>query len=655
MRSRFSLPSHLRYLLGVTSVLLVVFTMFRSVLVFLTREGWTGDTASLLLPALGMGLRFDMVIAAYLLLLPFLLLSVTELVGWRPRVLTASLNWYFGTLGILAFLICAADLPFYAHFNTRLTVDSLQWIDSPLFVLGMIVEDPSYLPFLIGFLVLSILWVLFLARWRTRHLPAWTGRRTPDTRWSRHLPLALLGALLLLAGARGRLDEKSPIRWGTAFFSSSPLANQTGLNPVYTLVQSWRDSRKYASLSLISEAKAWEIMREELRVPASSLDNPLGRHVVPEEPARGWNLVLVIMENMSAAKMEWGGNRDRLTPRLDSLARSGLLFTRMFSTGTHTYNGVYSTLFGLPSLLHIHPMKDIASMQRFGGLAWTLRNAGYSTMYFTTHDEQFDNIGGFLSANGFDRVVSKKDYPSSRVESTLGVPDHALFELALPELRNAAASGRPFFATLLTASDHSPYVLPTDIPFRPRHADLPRAMVEYADWSLGHFMDLVRREPWSANTLFAFVADHGTNFGGPYDITLSFHTIPFIVLVPGTAPARLEGLASQMDVGPTLLGLLRQPWINTTMGIDLLAESRRHVVFCEDRTMACLDSSLLYIRRPDGRESLHEWKSLSPENLLPRRSDRAATLRAVTLATFQSAQGLIRRHLVAPVSPPRTR
>ena len=103
---------------------------------------------------------------------------------------------------------------------------------------------------------------------------------------------------------------------------------------------------------------------------------------------------------MSAAKMGRYGSKDNLTPSLDSLALQGLCFDNIYTAGIHTYNGVFGTLFSFPALAMQHPMKA-SNMLKYNGIAATLKQYDYQTVYFTTHDGQFDNVEGFLYHNSF--------------------------------------------------------------------------------------------------------------------------------------------------------------------------------------------------------------------------------------------------------------
>ncbi|NIW79842.1 MAG: sulfatase-like hydrolase/transferase, partial [Calditrichae bacterium] len=94
-----------------------------------------------------------------------------------------------------------------------------------------------------------------------------------------------------------------------------------------------------------------------LNIPESaSYQSPIARKIEPVESPRYENVILVLMENMSAGKMGIFGNPAHLTPHLDSLAtHQSYFFNNFYSSGIHTFTGIYSTLFGFPPLLSKHP------------------------------------------------------------------------------------------------------------------------------------------------------------------------------------------------------------------------------------------------------------------------------------------------------------
>lgn len=123
--------------------------------------------------------------------------------------------------------------------------------------------------------------------------------------------------------------------------------------------------------------------------------------------------------------------------------------------------------------------------------------------------------------------------------------------------------------------------------------------MEYADWAVGEFMKAAAREPWFKNTIFVFLGDHGKKLGADgYEVEESFNHIPLIIYNSGLPTEERLDFAGQIDVGPTLLGLLRLPYVQRNFGIDLLRERRDMMFYCADEVMCARDANHLYIYNP---------------------------------------------------------
>jgi phosphoglycerol transferase MdoB-like AlkP superfamily enzyme len=639
------------HLLGIYLLSMGIFTLFRLLLLSYHILGGGGadlGTAkwSLVGKALWMGVRFDTVISCYILFFPVVIGTVLL---WLGRLTPLLLRIGYALLAMLfsmSFLLCAIDIPFFNHFFTRLNSSLFMWIDSPGMVLGMVFTEPRFVVFLFVFIVLTGVYVFLLGRIRRSHLLCLPCKR----RWTPNL-LLWTGAGLLLwgvmfLGIRGRIAKKSPIRVGTAYFSNNPFINQLGLNPVFTFMRSCMDAQNDANrrLTWLSDDEALARMAELLHHD-TALDSisPIARRLTPHPLAEGYNLVLIIMEGLSAEKMARFGNPDGLTPFLDSLAGESYFFSNVYSAGIHTHNGIYSVLFGHPALMSKHSMMQYFS-DKMAGLPNILHQNGYQTAFFIPHDDQFDNVNGFLSSNDVSRVISQKDYPAREVRSAMGVTDEFMFRFSIPVLNEMAGHDAPFFAAMMTASDHTPYVLPDDVGFTPRHRELPKQMTEFADWSLGRFMEYASRQSWYARTVFAFIADHGCVIGNSlYDISLTYHHIPFVIYVPGLRPKEFATLGMQVDVTPTLASLLGINCINNTFGIDLLNDTRRHVVFSSDYTLACLTDSLLFLYNKDLPDKLYRYREKDATNCRDAHSGVSDEMKRLAFSWLQTSQWMIER------------
>jgi phosphoglycerol transferase MdoB-like AlkP superfamily enzyme len=225
-----------------------------------------------------------------------------------------------------------------------------------------------------------------------------------------------------------------------------------------------------------------------------------------------------------------------------------------------------------------------------------------------------------------------------------GVSDHIMFERAVQEFSELSENGRSFFSAIVTTSNHGPYVIPAGIPFKPKANPIERQAVEYSDWAIGYFMKLASRQPWFDSTVFIFTADHGANVGlNKFDIPLSFHHIPFIVYCPLIikSPLADKKLGGQIDIFPTVMGILNQSYINNTFGINLMKDSRPYIYFTEDNKMACLNDTFLYVYSKDKSEQLYLMSNSDAVNIIGKNREKAALMKTYMFSMLQTSQWMI--------------
>ncbi|MFK8101699.1 MAG: LTA synthase family protein [Saprospiraceae bacterium] len=598
---------------------------------------------SLLGKAFFMGLRFDTVISGYLLILPAVLLSIFSVMKKDTALCYRLLSYFLAILYMIAFVFCSIDVPFFNQFFSRLTVAALNWADTPGFILKMVLQEFSYWWICIpGFLLLFFFW------WRLRKIYQDTISLPQRYNWPILLGSSLVVLLLLGMGIRGRLEIKSPIRVGTAYFSNYAFPNQLGLNPVFTFIRSYLNAQKSEnqSIQLMDNQAAIAAAQQYLQVSVQdSFQSPIARQILPDSLAKKHNVVIVMMESMSAAKMERYGNPHQLTPFLDSLATQAYSFDNIYTAGIHTFNGIYSTLFSYPALRKQHPMKGVEMLQ-YHGIASALKQHDYQTIFFTTHDEQFDNVGGFLSANDFEQIISAKDYPADKIKSTLGVPDDYLFEFAVPKLNTLHAKGQPFLAAFMTTSDHGPYIVPPY--FKGKQSDIRKEIVEYADWSIRKFLRLAQAQAWFDNTIFVFVADHGTSMQNKYDLPLNYHHSPLIFYAPKLFPTKktFQQVGGQIDIFPSVMGLLQLPYVNNTLGVDLFKTQRPFIYFSADNKYGVLDQEHFLVVRESGGNALYKYRQGDAQNYLDSLPQLVDSMHHYGKAMFQTTQWMIDKKLV---------
>ena len=399
------------YLLGI-----VYFTVFRLVetWAFLSNSADPIEMKGLFGYALYTGWRFDTLICCYILALPLLMMLIGEFTRWRARWWYKVAHYFINVCFTACFFACAADIPYFCYFYSRLDVVSLTWGDTPGMVVSMIFGELEYVLALLAFVAVAVSWWFatraVFRRVLDKPLLRAEGPVEPAPLYVT-IPLAMVLIFALFVGMRGRLARKSPLRVGSASFCDVPFLNQIGLNPAFTFMKSVEEVNKSRNqpVQLVSEEEAEAVYKEQLTMPMDSL-LAQSAVVLPE----GTNVVLIIMESMATEKTCLTVNSFTMTRCLDSLMDGGRIYTNAWSAGVHTYNGIYSSLYGHPAIMARHMMKG-SSIFRMCGLPQTLQAMGYQTAYFMPHDADFDNMRGFLYNNGVSEVYGQSEYDPDEV------------------------------------------------------------------------------------------------------------------------------------------------------------------------------------------------------------------------------------------------
>ena len=623
-------------------LLIAIYFAFRVALLLLNLNRVGETTAWEVIQAFIMGVRFDIVSIGYVISAPTVILAIFSFFGRKSRLFEQIYTWFLTICFTITFGICAADIPYFDQFFDRFNITAFEWMATgdSAFVFKMIWEEPTYILMMLPVLACGFVFWFFANRIMKRS----TGWESVG--YVRYSICTLLMGGLIFLGMRGRVNEKSPIMVGTAYFCNNAMLNQLGLNPNFTLARSWLDSKDpdNKKVRFMPDDEAIALVQQNLGIENPDPEFPIARiedfSTTPIGSGRNdgeYNVIVVIMEGMSYNKTAHGGNTRNLTPFLDELMDKSLSFSNCYTSGTHTYCGIYTTFVSYPVIFRNQALKRIPVLQ-YDCIAATLQKNGYQTAYFTTHDKEFDNVAGFLSLNGVERIVSQADYPMSEVKTTLGVPDDFMFRFSMDVYDEMYANGKPFFAAMMTASDHGPFYIPDY--FEPRSEEIKYQITEYADWSLRRFIELASEKPWFDNTLFVFVADHGAALDTDYSIPLSYFHSPLVFYMPKHMQAvENECIASQMDVFPTVMGVLGKSYVNNTFGIDLLNENRRYAYFMGDDKYGVLDSEWLLINKPaDDQVGLYRYVEKEKKNYISEYPEMAEEMRKYGESAWQVSE-----------------
>jgi hypothetical protein len=410
---------------------------------------------------------------------------------------------------------------------------------------------------ILGAPILYLLTMRPLRRTRVRALPLWTA--------------LLLTLVPLLAPANGWRMATSQFRLRKV--EPVPIAFAVDV------AQGYRDLQAPSDLTagVAAYRRAWlaRSADPDWRFPDPELPYlrvPTG--TAPAEPGRRWNVIYLQLESLRG--MEAGHLRPGLnpspTPYLDRLARSpdSAVWTRALSFGMPSINGLFATHCSIapPSQRYISALTHV----RFLCLPELLRARGYRAEMFHAADTDWDNSSPWL-ARWYDRLWR---YPDE------GMRDRAVFRRAAERIRALGRSGRPFLATLVSATNHTPFTsveTSTDIAGQASPAERIRNTTRYTDMAVGELIESLRGEPWFARTLVVVTGDHGFNVGehdqvpGQHNLYRESLWVPLIVAGPHPRlPHGAQGgIVSQLDLAPTLADLLGLRVANPWQGHSLLA------------------------------------------------------------------------------------
>jgi phosphoglycerol transferase MdoB-like AlkP superfamily enzyme len=627
---RNGLHQHLLFTLLSAVLLIVLYSLLRLALLVYNHELIGETTANDLLEAFGNGLRFD------LRLVTFALAPLILVIG--SRRLMAARTWQLTWLSVVASLtlfLGVLELDFYREFHQRLNALVFQYLgEDPSTVLSMLWHGFPVGRYLIAWAVAS--WLLFKALQAIHRLAPPADPRlsaAAGERWYWRICVFTLCLLLAVLAVRGTLRQGPPLRWGDASTTESVFANQLGLNGTLTLIDAgkarWSDHRDNQWKARLPGAEAQALVRQMLLTPQDLLidsgEAAIRRISTPKPhlqlPVR--NVVVILMESFAGHYVGALGARGDITPNFDRLTKEGLLFTRYFSNGTHTHQGMFATMACFPNLPGFeYLMQSPEGSHDFSGLPQLLGDRGFDDLYVYNGDFGWDNQKGFFGNQGMSNFIGRNDYVDPVFsDPTWGVSDQDMFDRADQELRKLDRQ-RPFYALLQTLSNHTPYALPDPLPVEPVSGfgsnDEHLTAMRYSDWALGQFFEKARKAPYFKDTMFVIVGDHG--FGSPEqlsDIDLYRFHVPLLVIAPGVQEqfgTRNDIAGTQLDIVPTIMGRLGGPVQQQCWGRDLLALKPSDPGFGvikpsgSDQTVALVSGSNLLIQPRGGEPRLYDYR-----------------------------------------------
>ena len=382
-------------------------------------------------------------------------------------------------------------------------------------------------------------------------------------------------------------------------FSQNTYLNEVAANGAYQFFSAFRTNELdyHQFYRLGDDVQLSAKIKTELGANSEGLYN-IKREIKGQGAEKRLNVILITVESLSADYLTKFGNTQKITPFMDEWFKDGALFTNFYATGTRTIRGLEALTLSIPPTAGQSIVKRPDNGKLFN-LGHVLQERGYDTAFLYGGRGYFDNMNEFYSGNGY-RIVDQTEFTNEEMtfKNAWGVSDDVIFNRTVKEADKDFVENKPFFFQIMTTTNHRPYSYPEgkiDIP----SGQSREGAVKYTDYAMQEFIKTAKTKPWFENTIFVMVADHCAGSARKTELPVDKYHIPLFIYAPKHVPA-VENvtLSSQIDVAPTILGLLNLNYESQFYGQDIFKmspEKGRALVSNYQKLGLFKDNKLVYL------------------------------------------------------------
>lgn len=527
------------------------------------------------------GFTMDMSMAGYFSVLPALLLCVALAIGSKG-IIDRLLNIYFLVISLIVSLVTIADAALYSYWQFKLDSTPLfYFFSSPKSALASI-EWWQFILFPCVWLVWAFVCYLFLHYM----VVVKTGDILPSKGKTavRNISVMVVVTALLFIPIRGGVTV-STMNLSRAYFSEDPKLNHAAVNPEFSLLYSLTHqdnfNKQYRFFEETENDRLFTALTHDLNLTQTGIasDSLSANDTVPLLSSDSPDIYIILLESFSSHLFPSLGG-EPVALKLDSIARSGLLFKNFYANSFRTDRGIPSVLSAYPGQPSTSIMKFVDKTEKLPSLSKELKDRkGYSNEYYYGGDANFTNMKAYLVSAGFDKIISDRDFPINQKMSKWGAHDHVLFSRITEELKPYDRK-HPVLRVIQTSSSHEPFDVPYDD--KGRFADKRARAFAYTDSCTSAFIEHLRELPQWNQSLVVIVPDH---YGAYPDLSdpIDRHKIP-LIMTGGALQKKghVETTASQIDIAATILSAIGIKDTPLRFSKDIFDENTPHFAFFAD-------------------------------------------------------------------------
>ena len=510
-------------------------------------------------------LRFDLQVAAYVAILPFLVILVCLFVhnrsvaGWLLRFIST----YYVVLEIVLLILALVDIGFYSNFHSHINITFFDFFnENPLSLLQTIWEEYHVILYLSA-VGLASFGIYILARKIAKGTLNCENKQESLAVNRKTIVLIVLFLVAEVVCLRGSV-WRFPLQVEDSFVSSSKQINDLVPNAAYMLKKAVKEKKNafaFRSIeSLLSEYK-FKSLQEAINVYTNSdtirlqgdtlaaLRTALFRTVPDTMKHKQPNVLIIYEESWSNYLMNLDSRRCDMLFGMRRHLKEDLLFRNFQSVGNGTIASIENIVSSVPF------PRFFSSPYRFhclpSSVALPFNESGYTTEFISGMDVAWENCAEALVHQQFDAIYDKfsllKDYPHATYNS-IGVYDEYLFKALLDRLEKPSKKRQ--MIAVMTTTNHPPFEFPKDLKLPPLpesfygkkcFAEHNRKVLDkyltgfrYYNKVLNEFLNRFKASAAAKNTILIITGDHNVRSILDYDAVDKRyeHSVPLYIYLP---------------------------------------------------------------------------------------------------------------------------